>query len=94
LRVRNTVNGKRQDPLGAKLHGYELHDDMQRAGRDLPNCLPASFGSGLAVFEWSGNVEHPRPERDGEYGLFVGLHHEPAQLPNKLRPVFSIPMMD
>jgi|ERR1700683_2598495 hypothetical protein len=94
LRLRNAINGERQDSPGAKLHGYELHDGMQRTGSELPNCLSPSFGSDLAASEWWRNVEHLHPERDGEYDLFVGLHHEPDHLPNNLRPVISIPVIE
>jgi hypothetical protein len=96
LCLRVVIDGKRQDSAGAKLHGDELHDGMQRAGGELPNCLSPSFGSDLAASEWCCNVKHlhPADECDGEYDLFVGLHHEPAHVPNNLRPLISIPVID
>jgi hypothetical protein len=96
LCLRVVIDGKRQDSAGAKLHGDELHDGMQRAGGELPNCLSPSFGSDLAASEWCCNVKHlhPADERDVEYDLFVGLHHEPAHVSNNLRPFISIPVID
>jgi hypothetical protein len=94
--LHNAIDGKRQDSAGAKLHGDELHDGMQRTGGDLPNGLSASFGSDLAVSEWCCNVEHlhAADECDGKYDLFVGMHHEPAHLPDNLLPFISIPVID
>src|SRR6202167_3449264 len=96
LYLRNAIDGKRQGSAGAKLHGDELHDGMQRTGGDLPNCLSPSFGSDLAVSERCCNVEHlhAADECDGKYDLFVGVHHEPAHVPNNLRPLISIPVID
>jgi hypothetical protein len=94
--LRNAFDGKRQDSPGAKLHGYELHDGMQRAGGNLPNRLSPSLGSTLAVSEWCRNVEHlhPADKCDGKYDLFIGLHHEPAHVPNNLRSLLSIPVVE
>jgi len=69
---------------------------MQRPGGELPNGLSASFGSDLAASEWCCNVEHlhPADECHGEHGLFVGLHHEPAHVPDNLLLLISIPVID
>jgi hypothetical protein len=96
LYLRDAIDGKRQDSAGAKLHGDELHDGMQRAGGDLPNRLPPSLGSTLAASKWCGNVEqlHSSDECNGKYHLFIGLHHEPAHVPDNLRPLIPISVMD
>jgi hypothetical protein len=94
--LRNAIDGKQQDSLGAKLHGDELHDGVQRAGGDLPNRLSRSLRSTLAESKWWRDVEQCQPaaERDGKYDLLIGLHHQPAHVPNELRSFISIPVID
>jgi hypothetical protein len=96
LCLRNAIDGKRQDSPGAKLHGDKLHDGMQRAGGNLPNRLSPSLRSTLAASERRCNVEqlHPADECHGKYDLFIGLHHEPAHVPDNLRPLIPISVMD
>lgn len=85
---------KRQNSAGAKLHGDELHDDLQCAGGGMPNLLLRSLraGSDQSASQWSGNVQqrHPADEYDCRHGVCIGLQHVAARVPNKLRAPIAV----
>ena len=84
-RLRELGWGNRQDSAGAKLRGDELHDGVQRASGNLRNRLLRSIRSA------SERVQQRYPaEQHGKHGLYISVQHDPAHMPNKLRPLIAV----
>jgi hypothetical protein len=74
---------RRKNPLGAKLDHDELHDDLQCAGRDVPNNLFLAAGTG-GRFDNDRSGPGPRCQSDGEHVVRHGMHDDAACLSNRL----------
>jgi len=74
---RELVEFRTGPSLGAILDHDELHDELQCAGRDLPNHLFLAAGAG-------GRFDNDRPgpvpgcQSDGEHVVRHGLHDDAA----------------
>jgi hypothetical protein len=75
---------RREHPLGAILDDDELHDDLQFAGRNVPNYLFLAAGAG-AWFDNDRTGTDPRSQPDGEHVVHHELHDDAAHLSDGLR---------
>jgi hypothetical protein len=80
----------RQDSAGAKLYGDELYDGLQCAGGKLPDHLPRSNRS---ASERAQQQRRPAAEHPGKHDVYIGVHHDAARLPNKLRALIAVSMI-
>jgi hypothetical protein len=71
--------GRRKNPFGAKLDHDELHDDVQCAGRDLPNRLFRAAGA-VDRFDIDGDRtgSGARPQFNGKHDVRHELHDDAA----------------
>ena len=81
----------RKNPPGAILDHDELHDDLQRASRDLSSRLLRTFGA-VGWFDNDGDRTGPGPElqSDGEHVVRHELHDDATHVSDDLRQNIAV----
>jgi hypothetical protein len=76
--------GRRENPPGADVDHDELHDDLQFAGRDMPNHLFSAAGAG-GRFDNDRTGPGSWSQSDGKHVVHHELHDDAAHLSDELR---------